>query len=107
MPLRKLDPKPNAPVINSGHLEAHLKAAGVTVGDGGVTGHTDGSVEVDTLATTALQTAWDAYTPPPPPPPPATKRQQLRDAAQAATTLAEFKVFIRDQLIPAVVRDEP
>lgn len=108
MPLRKLNPKPGAPVVDSGHLLAHLRAQGVTVAGDTVIAYADGSVEVDTPATTALLNAWDAYAPPPPPEPPPTKRERLRAEADALTTIpAPLRAFLRDRLIPALVPDEP
>lgn len=107
MPLKQLPPKPNAPVIDSGDLLAFLKGKGVTVNGDTVIAHADGSVEVDTLATTSLTTAWSEYVPPAPPLPPPTLREQLQEELATVDTLEKLCAFVRDRLIPAAVRDEP
>lgn len=107
MPLRKLDPKPNAPVIDSGHLLAYLNAAGVNVTGDTVQAYRDGSVEVDTLATTSLEEAWAAYEPPAPPPAPETLLEVMAEAIGAATTLDELKAALIEVAGPALVLRGP
>lgn len=106
MPMRTLEPKPGNPVIDSGHLLAYLKAAGITVSGDTVEAWRDGSVVVDTLATTSLYDAWDAYDPPPPPAPPEALRERLADAIGAATTLDELKAALIEVAGPVLVLDE-
>jgi hypothetical protein len=106
MPLRKLDPKPGNPIINSGDFLEFLNEQGVNVAGDTVIAHADGSVEVDTLATTSLDEAWEAFEPPAPPPPAATRREQIIAAIDAATTLDELKAAIIDVAGPALVIDE-
>ena len=106
MPLKKLDPKPNAPIINSGALLAWLTEHGVTVADDTVIAYADGSVEVDTLATTSLDDAWASYEPPAPPPPPETKRQTAAEAIAAATTLDELKTVLIEVVGPSLVFED-
>ena len=107
MPLRELPPKANAPVINSGDFLAFLSERGVNVIGDTVEARADGSVLVDTLATTSLAEAWDAYVPPPPPPDPPTRRQVVEAAIAGATTLDELKAALIEVGIPALVPDEP
>ena len=101
MALKELPSKEGAPVIDSGDLLEFLESRGITVIGDTVMANADGTVSVDTLATTALTAAWAAYVPPV-----AvtlkTRKQQLTDAAAGLTTLVGIKDFIRDQLIPAL-----
>lgn len=105
MPLRPLKPKPGAPVINSGDFLAFLNERGVHVEGDTVIAHSDGSVEVDTLASTSLDAAWDAYQQPAPAPPTPTVRAQLIAELDAVKNPAELVPFLRDRLIPALVPD--
>lgn len=101
MPLRNLPAKPGSPVIDSGHLLAHLKVAGINVDGDTVIANADGTVTVDTLATTALATAWASYVPPVVVPP-KTRNETLKAQVETATTLADLKAFLADKLIPAL-----
>lgn len=102
MPLRVLEPKPGAPVIDSGDFLTYLQERGVNVDGDTVIAYSDGSVGVETLATTSLQTAWESYGPVA-----AVPSLSLRDALLSALndvqTLDELVVLLREVLIPAVV----
>lgn len=107
MAIRTLPAKPGNPVIDSGDLLTFLKGRGIVVDGDSVTANTDGTVNVETRATTTLTDAWDAYVPPAPKPPPPTVREELRAKLAGLTTLDELKAFVAGDLIPATVRDEP
>jgi hypothetical protein len=103
--LRTLPAKANGRVIDSGHLLAYFKAAGIEVDGDTVIAYADGSVQVETTATDdALTTAWDAYVPEEIVPP-ETRKERLRGELAAVTSLAEMRTFLRDKLIPALMAE--
>ncbi len=106
MPLKTLPPKPDNPVIDSGHFLEFLKSKAVNVDGDTVIAMSDGSVQVDTLATKSLDTAWAEYVPLPGPPEPAALRDQLTAALASAASVDDLKAFLATVLIPAMASPE-
>lgn len=101
MTIKHLDPKPGSPIVDSGDLLAFLRARGINVAGDTVVAYGDGSVDVDTAATTSLTAAWTAYDPGSVPPTP-TPREALLAELDGVSDLAALKAFVAARVIPAI-----